>query len=312
MKRAAILLLQLGLTVAVTWFIVDRLGLSLAELRGVDLSEWRPNLLVLLASGLVLLFGYFMSAALWGGMVADLGGPTIPVWRAVRLFMVANLGRYLPGKVWQIAGLALLAKRWGVPARIATGAAILGQGFALVGATIIGLGAFLGSTEAWGSLGWMAMAVAASLALAIFIPDVFVRLLPAWFSLARGEVPTRLAGRSTFGVRWLGLFTLNWAVYAIAFWLLYLSFGDFAAFLQIGPAFAAGYVVGYVAFFAPAGVGVREASIIGFLAPALSFESAVVLAVIARIWTTGVEVVPAAIFAGMGAAEDPTTRDGGE
>ena len=35
----------------------------------------------------------------------------MPVWTTVRVFMVANLGRYVPGKIWQIAGLAYLAKR---------------------------------------------------------------------------------------------------------------------------------------------------------------------------------------------------------
>ena len=155
MKKAGIRLLQLGLTVVVTWFIIDRLGVSLSELGDLSLEEWRPNVLVLTGSILVLLLGFFMSAALWGRMVVDLGGPEIPMWRAVRLFMIANLGRYVPGKVWQIAGLALLAKKEGVPARIATGSAVLGQGFAIMGATVLGLGAFFGPNEEWRTIGWV-------------------------------------------------------------------------------------------------------------------------------------------------------------
>jgi len=303
MKKAGVRLLQLGLTVVVTWFIVDRLGVSFGELREVPVEEWQPNLLVLAGASGVLLFGYLMSAALWGRLVTDLGGPEIPMWRAVRLFMVANLGRYIPGKVWQIAGLALLAKREGVSARIATGSAILGQGFALVGATALGLAAFFGPNEAWRPLGWAGVWIVALLTLGLFSPTAFGRLLTLWFRMTGEEAPTRLQGRSTFGVRWLGLYTLNWAVYATAFWLLYLSFGDFAAFIQIGPAFAAGYVAGYVAFFAPAGVGVREAAIIGFLTPVMSLEAATVMAVVARIWTTLIEVVPAGVFALLHGAE---------
>ena len=143
-------------------------------------------------------------------------------------------------------------------------------------------------------------------------PAAFDRLLAFWFRVTGEEAPARLQGRSTFGVRWLGLFTLNWAVYAMAFWLLYLSFGNFAPFIQLGPAFAAGYVAGYVAFFAPAGVGVREAAIIGFLTPVMSLEAATVLAVIARIWTTAVEVVPAGIFAALHAAEGPAVPAGSD
>lgn len=312
MRKAGTRLLQLGLTVAVTWFIIDRLGVSFGELRELNLERWRPNMLVLTGSILVLLLGYFMSAALWGRMVADLGGPAIPMWRAVRLFMVANMGRYVPGKVWQIAGLALLAKKEGVSARIATGSAVLGQGFALVGATAIGLGAFFGPNEEWRTIGEVAMAVVVVLAFAIFIPAVFGRLLTLWSRVTRVEVPARLQGRSTFGLRWVAFYTLNWAVYAAAFWLLYLSFGDFAPFIQLGPAFAAGYVAGYVAIFAPAGVGVREAAIIGFLTPVMSIEAATVLAVIARVWTTAVEVLPAGIFAVLHASESSPLQTGSE
>ncbi|MFV2006704.1 MAG: lysylphosphatidylglycerol synthase domain-containing protein [Longimicrobiales bacterium] len=312
MRKAGTRLLQLGLTVAVTWFIIDRLGVSFGELSELNLERWRPNMLVLTGSILVLLLGYFMSAALWGRMVADLGGPAIPMWRAVRLFMVANMGRYVPGKVWQIAGLALLAKKEGVSARIATGSAVLGQGFALLGATAIGLGAFFGPNEEWRIIGEVAMAVVVVLAFAIFIPAVFGRLLTLWSRVTREEVPARLQGRSTFGLRWVAFYTLNWAVYAAAFWLLYLSFGDFAPFIQLGPAFAAGYVAGYVAIFAPAGVGVREAAIIGFLTPVMSIEAATVLAVIARVWTTAVEVVPAGIFAVLHASESSPLQTGSE
>ncbi len=312
MKKAGIRLLQLGLTVVVTWFIVDRLGVSFSELGNLSLADWRPNVLVLTGSILVLLFGFFMSAALWGRMVVDLGGPEIPMWRAVRLFMIANMGRYVPGKVWQIAGLALLAKKEGVSARIATGSAVLGQGFGIMGATVLGLGAFFGPNEEWRTVGWVGVAVVSVLAVGVFTPAAFGRLLALWFRITGAEEPTRLQGRSSFGLRWLAFYTLNWAVYAVAFWLLYLSFGEFAPFIQMGPAFAAGYVAGYLAFFAPAGVGVREAAIIGFLTPAMSIEAATVLAVIARIWTTVVEVVPARIFAALHAAESPAAPAGGD
>ena len=44
---------------------------------------------------------------------------------AVRITMVSNLGKYLPGKVWAIAGAALLAERAGVQ----PGAAVAAEDF---------------------------------------------------------------------------------------------------------------------------------------------------------------------------------------
>jgi hypothetical protein len=90
---------------------------------------------------------------------------------------------------------------------------------------------------------------------------------------------------------------VNWGIYATAFWLLYLSFGEWRTFLQVGPAYAAAYVAGYIAVFAPAGAGIREGVLVVLLQPVMAREAAVAIAVIARLWTTVAELMPAALLA---------------
>ncbi len=285
---------QLALTVLVTWFVLERLGPGVGELRGLDPSLWRPNVPLLLASCALLLLAYFWSAALWGRIVVDLGGPTLSTFASIRLFMVANLGRYVPGKVWQIAGLAVLARRRGVPAATATGAAVLGQGIALAAAALVGMGALLGGPSAlrrWGVP--VAAALAAGVLLAL-IPPVFRHLARLWFRLARQEAPPGLG--ALHALRWLALFVANWALYAFSFWVLAASFGHASNLVPVASAFAAAYVLGYVMLFAPAGVGVREGALIALLTPYMGAAAAGVLAVVARIWTTAVELVPAGVF----------------
>jgi len=215
--------------------------------------------------------------------------------------MVANLGRYVPGKVWQIAGLAYLAKREGVQASVATGAAVLGQGIGLLGAALVGLGVFFGANEFWRDIGWMGRVAVVGTASAIIaivvIPSIFRRIVAFWFRLTRTDPPGDGLGSGNAGLRWLTLYVVNWGIYATAFWLLYLSFGEWRTFLQVGPAFAAAYVAGYIAVFAPAGAGIREGVLVVLLQPIMAREAAVVLAVIARLWTTAVELVPAALLA---------------
>ena len=55
MKRVCVRLLQVGLTVVVTWFIFDRVGVDLALLGTLNTGEWRPRPTLFLASCLVLL-----------------------------------------------------------------------------------------------------------------------------------------------------------------------------------------------------------------------------------------------------------------
>ena len=301
MKRAGIRLLQVGLTVLVTWFIFDRVGVDLALLGRLDTGEWRPRPALFFASCVVLAVGYVWSASLWGRLVRDLGGPRLPVWTSVRVFMVANLGRYVPGKLWQIAGLAYLAKREGVEASVATGAAVLGQGIGLLGAAFVGIGVFFGANEFWRAIGWMGQVAGVGAASAIIaivvIPSIFRRIVAFWFRLTRTDPPGDGLGSGNAGLRWLTLYVVNWGIYATAFWLLYLSFGEWRTFLQVGPAFAAAYVAGYIAVFAPAGAGIREGVLVVLLQPIMARDAAVVLAVIARLWTTAVELVPAALLA---------------
>lgn len=301
MKKVAVRLLQVGLTVVVTWFIFDRVGVDLALLGRLNTDEWRPRPALFFASCVVLVVGYLWSASMWGLLVRDLGGPRLPVWTSVRVFMVANLGRYVPGKVWQIAGLAYLAKGEGVQPSVATGAAVLGQGIALLSATLVGIGAFFSAEELWGDIGWGGRIAGAGVALtiigAVVIPQVFRRIVAFWFRVTKTDIPGDGLGQGNVGLRWLTLYAVNWGIYAAAFWLLYLSFGEWRTFLQVGPAFAAAYVAGYIAVFAPAGAGIREGVLVVLLQPIMAREAAVVLAVIARLWTTAIELIPAALLA---------------
>jgi len=288
-------LLQVGLTIAVTWFIIDRVGIDVARLGSLDVGGWDLRWHWLVLSVVVLLLGYAMSAALWGRMVRELGGPRVPPLRAARLFLVANLGRYVPGKVLQLAGLTLLAAREGVRPATAAVAAVLGQTVALLGATLIGLGAFFAPGTGTRTWGWIGLAAVATFLLVGSLPAARRLLGTLWARFARDrEGPTPIVLSDPWFVwRWTALYAVNWSIYAAAFWLLFIGLAGWATFLQAGPAFAAAYVGGYLALFAPAGLGIRESLLTVFLAPLVTPERALALALIARLWTTGVEVVPA-------------------
>lgn len=308
---------QVVLTVAVTWLIVDRVGLGFDALARQDPSAWLPDPALLVGASLLLVAAYFFSAWLWGLLVRDLGGPRIPAADAVRLFMIANLGRYIPGKVWQIAGLAALAKGRGVPPATATGAAILGQGIALVAASAVGTGAILASPEPYHRWGLVGAVIIGAVVVLLAIPPVFRALARGWFRITR-TAADRLPSPA-HGLRWLTLYTANWLLYAFAFWVLARSLGLDGSLVSVGSAFAAAYVLGYVMVFAPAGLGPREGFIIVFLTPHLGAAPSGVLAVVARLWTTVVELIPAGVFwlrhvavrPGSGPPAEPAQRGGG-
>jgi len=295
-RRAGIRLLQLLVTVVVTLFIFRRIGVSVDGLRGMEVHVWRPDLLPFLSASALLILGYFGSALLWGRMVRELGGPSLGVFTSVRIYMVSNLGRYVPGKIWQIAGMALLARRMGVTPAVSAAAAILGQGVALAGAAVVGALAFAGAE---GQIRWIGLVLLLGVLGFLVItgvPVLFRRVVRVAFRLVRQIPPADLLVNRSFGIRWLTLYAVNWGVYAVAFWGLARSLRLEVTVLEAAPAFAAAYVLGYAAIFAPAGVGVREGFLVAFLQPVMG-TAAVVLAVVARLWTTVVELVPALLLA---------------
>jgi uncharacterized membrane protein YbhN (UPF0104 family) len=230
-------------------------------------------------------------------MVKEIGGYEVGMIPALRVFFTANLGRYLPGKLWQVAGLAYLARGEGVPAGTATGAAILGQAFSLAGATLIGSGVLLGIGWA-GALGGGWVAVLLLFLLLGATSPVFLRsFLPLCFRLAKQPVPRGFRPDHAFGLRWMGLYALAWVFQGLGFWLLAMGLGFELTLMEGVPAFGAAYVAGYLALFAPAGAGIREGVLVFLLGPILGVGAGV-LALLARLWTTAVELVPAVILAG--------------
>ncbi|MGW8266469.1 MAG: lysylphosphatidylglycerol synthase domain-containing protein [Longimicrobiales bacterium] len=302
--------LRLVVTALVTWFIVRAVGLTLADLKAFDLSTLRPRMGLLLLSATVLLLGYLYAASLWGLLVKELGGPDVGTRVALRVFFTANLGRYLPGKVWQLAGLAYLARREGVPAGTATAAALLGQGFALAGATLVGLGVLLRGEWGWDVGGKWVAAVLLALLLVMTFPALLRPLLRTVIRRSKGSMPGALWPDQAFGVRWLGLYAVSWILQGGAFWILAGSFGMTLDPLLGLSVFPASYLLGYLALFAPAGIGVREGFLIVFLTPILGPGGAF-LAVAARLWTTLVELGPALVLA-SGYVKSSRPRDQGD
>src|SRR3989449_6573163 len=65
-------------------------------------------------------------------------GQRIGFGAAARTWSLANLGRYVPGKVWSVAGLGVLAQRAGVPMAPTAASAFVAQALALgTGAAVV-------------------------------------------------------------------------------------------------------------------------------------------------------------------------------
>ena len=291
-RRWWMLLLKLLLAAGVTWLILRGAGLTLAEAWEVDWSVVRPNAALLVLSVALLLVTFVIPAALWSKVLVAFGEKPVPVVQGTAMLLIANLGRYVPGKVVQVAGLAVLARRAGLSGVRATGAAIVAQILNLIGAAILGGWVAYQVNDSSGAVGLVA-GFGAVTALGAFLYLGGADAILRWI-LSRvghtGELPAA-AGRQL--LLWVPGYVLNWLVFGAAFASLAAGLGLPIPFGFAATAFAAAYFAGYVSLL-PAGIGVREGSLIFLLTPLLGPGPSVVLAVLQRAWTTAAELVAAA------------------
>jgi hypothetical protein len=295
-RRAVRWTVRWTLTAAVTLFFFRALRVTAADVRTLDASDWVPRPLPLVLSLAGLVGGQLYLVRLWVLLARRMGAPRLAFAQAVRVFFLAGLGRYVPGKVWPVAGLAFLAAREGVPPGPATAAAVLGYAISVLAALAVGTLYVWWGPPVGGP--WTRVAAAGVLATCALLaaPAVLRRLVHALVRLARGTPETTQPRVAREGLRWLAGYAAAWLAFAAAFLLFWTAFRPLPAgaggWLAAAAAFPAAYALGVVAVFAPAGLGVREGALVALTAPFLGRTDAVGLAVLARAWMTAAELGP--------------------
>ena len=251
----------------------------------------------ILASLLIVVVTYALLVESWRRMLAG-WGPRLP-WRdAARIWVLSSLGKYLPGKVWAIAGMALLAQRRGVPAWSATASAILLQVVSIgTGALLVGLTG-INSLELHRPGSRVALVVIMLGSLAALVAVLWPKLAGRLLSLlgVHSDLPvTPKASAVGFGI---AANLAAWVLYGVALWCL--ARGTLPAVeLSVGEAvggFAGSYIAGLLFLLAPGGLGVREGVFMWMLQDRLGPANALALAAISRLGMTVADVLAALPF----------------
>jgi uncharacterized membrane protein YbhN (UPF0104 family) len=224
-------------------------------------------------------------------------GATLAFREAWRIWALSNLARFIPGGVWQFAGIAGLAVRAGTSPIAATGAVVLQQLVVLATGVAVAA-AFLPAlalrTFPLSYAVAVGVAGAALVIVAFALPhgSALLQRLIARFSSRTLILPTM---KPWTVARYSAALIVPWLAYGVAFWLFARGIvGDRAPGLALSIAsFTAAYVWGIIWVPVPAGLGVREAALVALLGPQVGSDVAVILAIGSRVWLTAVEIVGA-------------------
>lgn len=266
-----------------------------------------------LAAAMFAVFLFTFRATTWRWILLSMG-ERLAVAPAARIWSISELARYLPGAIWQVLGRIYLVKPYGVSGTVTSASQLLELSIFLLANVLLALGClvwfgikkFDGPAEQWL---YAAMAMVPVM-LFLLHPRVLYAILDRFMRLLRKPpIPRRLTFKELTGILLWFMAGLLWQ--SLAIWLLV---GEplhlqLTKWWVVAGAYALAWCAGFLAVWAPGGIGVRElvfmaamqvalppavrdrfrddpAALTGFLA---------FLSVLLRLWATSGELLLAGI-----------------
>jgi uncharacterized membrane protein YbhN (UPF0104 family) len=304
MKKALILSLKVGLTGVLVYYVARQVWSNWDQVKQFD---WQFDFLYLVLSLLCAMVALVVFSAAWVKIVSAFGHQ-LSQKSGFRILNLSNLGRYIPGKIWQVFGMLYYAKQKNIPEEQAAASFVMYELFTIPAsllvwviavqfepALLIDLFKIMGPGSAYtaGILGLLGCAVL------VLYPQPFLNL--ANYLLRKLGRPTAtFTMDKSVALQAFVAYVLGWVLFGLAFWLFLKSvLGDSApsVILSVG-LYNIAYQIGYLAIFAPSGLGPREL-IMGALLQPLVGPIGPALAVVARLWSIVIDVSAALMALGI-------------
>lgn len=240
------------------------------------------------------------SGYLWLRTLRLLGAP-LDFARGLRIWIVSQVARYVPGKVWHYAGRVYLAREAGVPTGV-VGLSLVVEllltvsSAAAVAAAGLAFAPDGGREPAWLLLLLPGLLVAAAPERVLRLTSRVLRRPPE----ERAGLALRLGRRGLLPL--LAGYAAVWLGYGVSLQLL--SFSTHEAPVTRIPAlagvFAAAWLAGLLSFVTPGGLGVREGVLATLLARIVPVPAALLLSLLSRVVLTLAELACVALVVAAG------------
>ena len=270
------------------WFVAEnpeQIKQASAEMTSLQLS-------IAFALSLLAMVAMLLS---WTHVVRSLDIP-ISLRVARGIFPLAQLGKYIPGGIWPVMAQATLGRQAGLPAASMGAAGVvnlaLSIGVALVVSGLLVVGPRPPSFGVWPLL-----AAATGVLLIVSLSPPFTSQVCAALRHTRGaSFFQRAVPRSGREIRLAVAWCLAAHLVCGVHILVLIPHTEFSlsSMLYASAAYALSAVAGVLVVFAPAGAGVREATMIVLLQPVATPAEALVVAIASRLLLTVSELALAA------------------
>jgi uncharacterized membrane protein YbhN (UPF0104 family) len=225
----------------------------------------------------------------------------LPFGQAARIWFLSSLGKYVPGNIWSLTAMGVMARGRGISALAAAGSSIIMQAVSLVtGAAIV----MITGAQLLGQPVLVGVSVLILIGILLSAPR-FLPPLTVWIGSIIGKevAPPSVPATSIWTAAIAS--ALSWLLYGFAFQLFVRGLlgaapGEISRYIAV---YTAAYILGFISPIAPAGLGVREFTLAAFMTQlGLANEAdAALVAIAARLWLTIIELVPSGLYVATGA-----------
>ena len=254
--------------------LYDQAGTLWHEVRRLS----APVMLLAFALGVA---GLACNLMVWREMLADLGA-RLSVAEAWRIYFIGGLSKYVPGSIWPVLAQAELGADRGIlRSRSALSVILCYAVMTCSGAVVAAITLPFANAGSVAQYFWILFLIPAGLA--VLSPPVLNRLLRLVLRLA--HQPAGQASVSYRGLaRTMAWAMVGWAINGLEIYVLMRHLaGDRQGTLLVSVgAYSLSWAIGFLAVFAPAGAGVREAVMIAVLHTQTTGAIALTVALVSR------------------------------
>jgi uncharacterized membrane protein YbhN (UPF0104 family) len=278
--------------------VLALLGVALTEQAGTLWHQVsRLSVPVVLLAFFLDLCGLFGSLMVWREILADLGS-RLSIPEAARIMFIGQLGKYVPGSIWPVLAQSELGADLGIPRSRSAVSVLVSYAVMSTSGLVVAMVTLPFATAASiAQYFWILFLL--PVAAVLLSPPVLNRLLRLVLRVSRQPVMEQ-----TVSYRGLAR-TMAWALFG---WsanglMVYVLMRQLAGHPQglllvsVG-AYSLSWSVGFLAVFAPAGAGVREAVMVAVLSARSPLRIAAAVALLCR----ALSVVADAVAGGAAAA----------
>jgi hypothetical protein len=257
--------------------------------------DWKINYYWLSFSFGLMVVSSFLLGLGWNLILRALGG-SLAHPKALKIFFLSELGKYIPGRIWSMVGRVYLCKQQGIPISKTSASVVIQPVIQNVSGVLV----FLLSLAFWSNTEW----IGNFYPVFFLVPAGLVLLHPAIVTkglnftlkkLKRNPVQLDLKYRDMLQILllWCGLWLLSGMV--CYFLIIFLYPLSLAHWLIVAGIFSISGVVAFVSFLTPSGLGVMEGMLAFLLSFYLPLYIATLIALLLRVWRTANDLICVAI-----------------